>query len=337
MPTPADLGFVMPAEWEPHARCWMAWPCRRSVWGDAMDAAREVYATVAHAVAAFEPVTMLCNPADVAEASLACGRGIDVLPMEIDDSWTRDTGPTFLVDRRGGLAGVDWRYNAWGERYRPYDRDADLARRILERVGAERFEAPIVLEGGAVHGDGEGTVLVTETCLLNTNRNPGLGRLEIEAVLHDFLGAARVIWLTGGLEDDETDGHVDNVACFAGPGVVLALVSDDPGDGNYAVLQENLEILRGATDAQGRALRVLTVPQPPRREHQGRRLPLSYVNLYVANGGVVMPTFEAATDDRAYRVLRDAFPGRRVVRVSASDIVPGGGGIHCITLQQPAP
>ncbi len=336
MPTPAELGFVMPAEWEPHARCWMAWPCRRATWGDAMDAARDAYAAVARAIAAFEPVTMLCNPADVAEASLACGRGIDVLPMETDDSWTRDIGPTFLVDRRGGLAGVDWRFNGYGEKFRPYDRDADLARRLLERTGAGRFAAPIVLEGGAIHSDGEGTLLVTETAILNRNRNPGLDRRDAERVLCDHLGAARVIWLPGGLEDDETDGHVDNVACFVRPGVVLALTTDDPSDGNHAVLHENLAVLRGAVDAAERPLQVLTVAQPPRRERQGRRLALSYVNLYVANGGVVMPEFEAATDDKAYRVVRDAFRDRRVVRVPALDIVAGGGGIHCVTQQQPA-
>lgn len=341
MSTPASLGYVMPAEWEPHARCWMAWPCRESLWGDRLDAARAAYAAVARAIAAFEPVTMVCNSADVAEASLACGGGIEMLALPIDDSWARDYGPMFLVSRRppaggDGLAGVDWRFNGYGEKYADYNNDAALAERIMERVGARRFGVPFVLEGGAIHVDGEGTLIATEECLLNPNRNRGLAKDQVEEQLKAMLGVTKIVWLPYGYEDDETDGHVDEVACFVRPGVVLALTTNDPDDGNYERFRENLAALRAAADAHGRALQVVTMPQPERQERgDGRRLTLSYVNFYVANGGVVMPSFDAPQDDRAYRTLREVFPGRRVVQVRATDIVYGGGGIHCTTLQQP--
>lgn len=329
----------MPAEWEPHSRCWMAWPCRDEVWGEQMDAARTAYADVARAIADFEPVTLVCNPSDVAEASLTLGNGtaIDVVSMEIDDSWLRDSGPTFLLDRNGHLAGAHWRFNAWGQKYQPYSRDAVVAKRILKHVGARRFRAPFVLEGGAIHVDGEGTVLTTEQCLLNPNRNPDITKAQVEQNLRDWLGVSTVIWLPEGLEDDETDGHVDEIACFVRPGVVLALSTDDKSDGNFDVLQTNLDILRSAKDAKGRPLQVIEVPQPARQEHNGKRLSLSYVNFYIANGGVVMPAFDVAEDERAFRIIRDAFPNRRVVQVHARDIFLGGGGIHCITQQQPAP
>ncbi len=336
--TPAALGFAMPAEWERHSRCWMAWPCREELWGDRLDAAREAYADVARAIAGFEPVTMVCNPADVAEASLMLGNrtSIDVLSMEIDDSWLRDTGPTFLLDDHGTLAGAHWRFNAWGEKYRRYGHDAQLGQRILDHLGVRRFAAPFVLEGGAIHVDGEGTVLATEQCLLNPNRNPSMGRAEIEQALRDWLGVSTVLWLPEGLEDDETDGHIDNIACFVRPGVVMALTTDDKSDPNFDVLQTNLEILRSARDAKGRILQVIEMPQPARREHDGRRLCLSYINFYFANGGIVMPGFDAPEDSRAYRLMRETFPDRQVVQITATDIITGGGGIHCITQQQPA-
>lgn len=329
----------MPAEWEPHSRCWMAWPCRDEVWGEQMDAARTAYADVARAIADFEPVTLVCNPSDVAEASLTLGNGtaIDVVSMEIDDSWLRDSGPTFLLDRNGHLAGAHWRFNAWGQKYQPYSRDAVVAKRILKHVGARRFRAPFVLEGGAIHVDGEGTVLTTEQCLLNPNRNPDITKAQVEQNLRDWLGVSTVIWLPEGIEDDETDGHVDEIACFVRPGVVLALSTDDKSDGNFDTLQTNLDILRSAKDAKGRPLQVIEVPQPARQEHNGKRLSLSYVNFYIANGGVVIPAFDVAEDERAFRIIRDAFPNRRVVQVHARDIFLGGGGIHCITQQQPAP
>lgn len=342
MSTPASEGYFMPGEWAQHSRTWMAWPCREEMWdtaGDeALEHARSAHADVARAIAGFEPVTMVCNPGDVADASLACGPGVEIISLPIDDSWLRDSGPTFLVHQNGSLAGVDWRFNAWGEKYRPYDKDAAVAEMILEKAGVKRFQAPLVLEGGSIHVDGEGTLIATEDCLLNPNRNPGLTRQDVEQALRDHLGVSQILWLPGGLEDDETDGHIDNVASFARPGVVLALSTDDQSDGNYAMLQENLARLRAATDAKGRPLEVIEVPQPSRRPHPaGGRMALSYINFAFVNGGIILPAFESPEDTKVFRLFRDTFPDRKVVQVLTADIVLGGGGIHCITQQQPAP
>jgi agmatine deiminase len=337
MPTPAEDGFFMPAEWAPHSRCWMAWPCRAETFACGIDEARTAYAEVARSIAQFEPVTMVCNPEDAAEVSLACGPGIEVLPLAISDSWIRDTGPSFVVDGKGGLAGVHWRFNAWGGNYPDHEVDATLGSRLLGKLELPCYEAPFVLEGGAFHVDGEGTLLTTEECLLNPNRNPGLTKPEIEGLLRAHLGVREVIWLGRGYEQDETDGHVDEIACFARPGVVIALTTDDTGDPNFERFQDNLDRLRRARDARGRELEVVPVRQPERQDVKGVRLTLSYTNFYLANGGLVMPAFEDAADDEAFRTYRRLFPDREVVQVPAMDIVRGGGGIHCITQQQPAP
>lgn len=337
MSTPADDGFFMPAEWGPHKRCWMAWPCRTELWGEGLDAARDAYTEVAKAIADFEPVTMVANGAEIAEVSLRFGAGVALLPLAHDDSWMRDNGPTFLVDGTGGLAAVDWRFNAWGGKYDAYESDAAVAGAILKHLDVPAYQAPLVLEGGSIHVDGEGTLLTTEQCLLNPNRNPRLSRAQIEEHLRAYLGVRRVIWLGQGLEDDETDGHVDNLACFVQPGVVLALSTDDPDDGNYAALQDNLARLRAAKDAAGRELEIVEISQPARRMGEdGRRLALSYINFYIANGGVVMPSFEDAKDTAAFDIVSQWFPGRVVRQIPMLDIVVGGGGIHCITQQQPA-
>lgn len=327
----------MPPEWAPHARCWMQWPCREPLFGEHLQAAREAYAEVAQTIAEFEPVTMIASPEHVVEASLKCGPGVSTFSLPLDDSWCRDSGPTFVVNARGEVAGVAWKWNAWGDKYPDHQRDAQVSRAVLEHLGMRRYAAPLVLEGGAIHVDGEGTLLTTESCLLNLNRNPDLGRAEVEELLRQYLGVRTILWLNGGVEDDDTDGHVDNVACFVRPGLVLALNSSDPADGNYAMLTENIERLRASTDAAGRSLEVVPIEQPRRREMaDGRRLALSYVNFYIANGGIVMPAFEDPQDRHAYDIVQRAFPDRRVMQVPATEIVFGGGGIHCITQQQPA-
>ncbi len=344
MARPADDGFFMPAEWAPHSRCWMEWPCRAETWGDHIDAAREAYAEVARTIARFEPVTMIVKPKNVAEVSIlvGAGTGISMFSLPHDDSWMRDNGPTFVVDGRGQVAGVDWRWNAWGNKYPDHDRDGAVAEAVLMHLEMRRYEAPIVNEGGAIHTDGEGTLLTTESVLLNPNRNPGISRAEMEEVLAAYLGIRKVIWLGEGLEGDRdadkgTDGHIDNLACFARPGVVLALTTSDTADPNYEILQDNLARLRAATDAQDRALEIIEIEQPKRQvTAEGERLALSYINFYIANGGIVMPAFEDPQDARALQTLTKVFSDREVVQVPATDIVYGGGGIHCITQQQPA-
>lgn len=336
--TPATRGFAMPPEWADHERCWMAWPNRPGRWGDRLEAARDAIAEVAHHISRYEPVTMLAAPADMADASIRCGEDVDVLMVDVADPWLRDTGPTFLVGSDGTLGGVDWRFNGWGGKV---DSTADqaVAAAIIGRARAQRFAAPLVLEGGAIHTNGAGTIMTTESVVLNPNRNPGLDRAGAEAVFRDFLAASEVIWLGGGYEQDDTDGHVDNLACFSGPNAILAITCDDESDPNFAVFQDNLERLRAATDDAGRVFDVTTVPQPRRREVDGVRQTLSYLNFYLVGRGedraVIIPAFDDPADDEANDIIAAAFPGRTVVQLTALDIVIGGGGIHCLTQQQP--
>jgi agmatine deiminase len=271
----------------------------------------------------------------------------------------RDVGPTFVVDDRGGRRGVDWKFNAWGGLegglYFPWDRDDQVARKVLEIERADRYRAPLVLEGGAIHVDGEGTVLTTEECLLNPNRNPELSREQIERALLEYLGAEKVVWLGAGVFEDETDGHVDNIACFAAPGKVLLTWSEDEDDPQHAISRDARERLEAATDARGRSFEVVFLPSPgplqvsaeeaegvdagegtqPRRA--GDRMAASYVNFYLGNSRVVMPLLDPRHDDEATAILRRVFPDREVVGVPAREILLGGGNIHCITQQVPAP
>jgi agmatine deiminase len=336
MMTPAEAGFRMPPEWAPHAGCWMAWPCRPENWDD-IERARATYVEVARAVGLFEPVTMTANAEDAgaARSALSGVAGADVVVVPSDDSWARDTAPTFVTDGRGSLAGVDWRFNAYGGIYEEYGRTRNMAKRILDLLGARRFAAPLVLEGGAVHVDGEGTVLTTSEVVLDPRRNPGLEREEAERLLCDYLGAEKVLWLSSALDHDNTGGHVDNLACFTAPGVVAALGCADRDDPQYPAVQENLQRLRAATDARGRALEVVELVMPARPEYRGRRLSPSYVNFYVAGGGVVMPAFGDPADAVARDVLARLFPRRSVVQIPTLELAKADGNIHCITQQQP--
>lgn len=335
--SPADDGLFMPAEWELHERCWMQWPSRGEVWGSHMIQAYASYAAVARAIARFEPVSMVCRPADAAEAAFACGRDIEIVPIEIDDSWARDSGPIFVTDGKGGVAGVHWQFNAWGNAYHGYERDQKVGGEILKKLGMRRYAGPMILEGGSICSDGHGTLLTTEECLLNENRNPELTRQQIEENLALYLGVSRIIWLDKGLEDDETDGHVDMIACFAGAGRVMLHMPEDKDDPNYLRMLENKLILQSARDARGKQLEIIELPQPKRNltRTDGRRLTTSYVNFYIANGGIVMPSFDDPNDAVAARILGEVFPGREIVQVPSLEIVGGGGVIHCITQQQP--
>lgn len=337
--TPAALGFMMPAEWAPHQRCFIGWPCRTALWGPpaAMERARRATAEVARAIARFEPVSMLARPEHLAQAVAACGPQVMVIPCQIDDSWLRDTGPSFVRNAQGQIAGVQWGFNGWGGKYHPHDSDAALATGLLKQLGVQCFQAPLVAEGGALHVDGIGTLLTTEQCLLNANRNPHRSRLEVEQALKQFLGVRMVVWLGNGLAGDETDGHVDNVACFTGPGKLLVQGCDQPGDPNYVIFNDNLRRLRASRDASGRPLEIVMLPAPrPRVASNGVPMVLSYVNFYLANGAVIMPVFDDPADERAAALIGKAFPDRQLVRILALDIVAGGGGIHCITQQMPA-
>ena len=334
---PMDDGLFVPAEWEPHERCWMQWPSRGELWGERLPQAYAAYAQVARTIAGFEPVSMICRPDDEAQARLACGREVEIVPLPIDDSWARDSGPIFVVDGKGGVAGTHWRFNAWGNAYQNYDHDAAVGGLVLERLGMRIYRGSMVLEGGSICADGYGTLLTTEECLLNDNRNPELTRQQIEENLALNLGVSRIVWLDRGLEDDETSGHVDMIACFAGEGRVLLHMPEDRNDPNFARMQDNRARIEAARDARGKKLEVIEIPQPRRNllRPDGRRLCTSYVNAYIANGGVVMPTYDDPNDGKAAEIMAIAFPGRQVMQVPALEIAQGGGSIHCITQQQP--
>jgi len=335
MATPTEDGLFMPAEWAPHARCWMAWPCRAALWRDDLVAAWRVTAQIARTIARFEPVTMLVRPEHQAQATLLCGRGVTMLPMALDDSWTRDTGPTFLTNVDDGVAGVAWGFNGWGNRWTPHGSDERVASGILASQKMHAYRGPMVLEGGAIAVDGTGTLIASESCLLNPNRNPTLDRREVEEMLALYLGVRRVIWLAEGLVDDEADGHVDNLVCFAAPGTVLVNTTTDASDANHGALGDCLARLKRARGAFGQPLQIIELPQPAAREWNGKRAPLSYTNLYLANGAVIVPGFDDPMDGRAREIVQRAFPKREVVQIDARDLLKGGGGIHCITSAQP--
>ncbi len=336
--TPLRDGFVWPAEWAPHRRTWMCWPARAECFGgdEGVFRAKQAYARIARAILNFEPVTLAARGEDAAEARLATGGKASIVEMALDDAWARDFGPTFLTNGNGRLAGVQWMFNAWGRKYHPYTNDASFARRVLESMGLTAYSAPLTAEGGAIATDGEGTVLTTEQCLLNANRNPSRTREDVETVLKLYLGASRVIWLGEGFADDETDGHVDNIACFAGIGrIIVGVPAKNHPDHGPAI--EAMRRLRGARDARGRALEIVELPQPlkQRLDWRGRLLATSYVNFYLANDAVIMPAFDDPNDEAARIILGQCFPGRSLVQIEALDIVQGGGGIHCITQQEP--
>jgi agmatine deiminase len=337
--TPRDAGYAMPAEWAEHERCFMAWPCRPDTWANSdgtIDEAREAYAEVARAISRFEPVTMLCRQEDVADASMECGSGIDILPVDLDDSWTRDSGPTFVAHPDGRIAAVDWTFNGWGGLIgEGYKQDALLVRALGDKFGWQIFDAPVVTEGGAIHTDGEGTLLAVESCIVNDNRNPGRSRDELEAILLAYTGAEKMIWLGEGYEEDETGGHIDNFACFVAPAKVMLNMPASEDDPNFPIAQDALSRLLRSEDARGRQFEVIQMPQPKPVFEKGRRLALSYINFYIANHGIIMPAFDQASDAEAAKLVQAAFPEHEIVQVQALPIVRGGGGIHCITQQQP--
>jgi agmatine deiminase len=356
--TPARDGFRMPAEFAAHAGCWMLWPERPDNWRNAAVPAQRAFVQVATAIARFEPVTIGVSQAFFPAARRAAPETVRLVELSHDDAWMRDVGPTFVVHPGGAVRGVHWRFNAWGGAtgglYSSWAQDELVALKVLEIEGRDRYRAPLINEGGAIHVDGAGTALVTEECLLNTNRNPQLRRAQIEAHLRAYLGVTTVVWLDKGVFNDETDGHVDNLACFIRPGVVCLAWTDNRRDPQHAISRDAWERLNDARDAGGRRFNVEKLPMPgplalTRREargvatrrgtvrrQSGHRLAASYVNFYIANGGIVMPLLDTRHDREAAAHLKRLFPRRRVVGVAAREILLGGGNIHCITQQVPA-
>jgi len=326
------MSFRMPAEWAPHERTLMAWPARAEMWEEHFGRAKADHAAVANAIAAFEPVVMVADPARAEEARAACGEGVEVVAIPIDDSWMRDAGPIFVLDGAGGRAGVDFGFNAWGEKFHPYHADAEVAARVLEHLGEPRIDArDLILEGGAIAVDGEGTLVTTEQCLLHPSRNPGRSRDEIARRLQEALGVHTVVWLGRGLvEDLDTDGHVDNICAWIAPGRVLLQTVADEGNPNWETTRENVERLRAAQ------LEVVELPLLPYVDHDGPPTVVPYTNFYLCNGALIVPVAGQQTDDEALALLGGLFPGREVVPVPGVTLALGGGGVHCITQQVPA-
>ncbi|QSF45777.1 agmatine deiminase [Paenibacillus tianjinensis] len=356
--SPREDGYRMPGEYEPHAGTWMLWPTRTDTWRLGAKPAQDAFVAVAAAIAEFEPVTIGVASGQFEHVRSRMPESVRVVEISSNDAWMRDIGPTFVLNREGGVRGIDWGFNAWGGLngglYFPWDQDLLVKQKVLEIERLDRYDLQhFILEGGSVHVDGEGTLITTEQCLLHKNRNPQLSKAQIEAVLRNSLNIDQIIWLPRGMLHDETDGHVDEVAAFVRPGVVVMSWTDNRRDPQYEVLNEAYKHLSRATDAQGRRLDIhkLQLPQPleitgeeagriDRASHSysrraGTLLAASYVNFYICNGGVIMPGFGDRKDAEAYVTLSRLFPERKVVQINTREIALGGGNIHCITQQQP--
>jgi agmatine deiminase len=361
--TPQQDGFFMPAEWARHKQTWMIWPERTDNWRLGAKPAQQAFCAVITAIARFEPVTVAVSAAQYANAEAQLSKAGALYPVRVveisnNDAWCRDTGPTFVSNNQGEVRGIDWTFNAWGGLngglYFPWHFDDQVASKILGIEQLPRYRtADFILEGGAIHVDGEGTLLTTEECLLNANRNPHLSREDIEAVLAEYLGITKILWLKDGIFNDETDGHVDNMACFVKPGEVVLAWTDDKNDPQYARSKAALDYLEASTDAKGRSIKVhkLPLPKPIMANEEeyatvdatlsatprdaNARLAGSYINFYLCNGGLIMPTFDDVNDDVAAKMLQQLYPDHQVVKVPGREILLGGGNIHCITQQQP--
>jgi len=335
----------MPAEWEPHEGTWLAWPRNPGAWHHKLEAVQQNWLEIVRTLAGVEKVRLLVHDLEtereVSRRLLAAGtamRGVSFLRVPTVDIWIRDYGPTFVTRRTGDekVAANSWVFNAWGEKYRPWIQDDGVAAQVARFLKVPLFQSGLVMEGGSIEVNGRGTCLATEQCLLNANRNPGLGRREIEQALRDHLAVEHFIWLGRGVAGDDTDGHIDNLARFVNETTVVCAVEEDPADENYLPLQENYERLQGATAQGGEKITVVTLPLPGRVEDDGVRLPASYANFYIANDAVLVPIYGHPNDDAALGILRAIFPKRQVAGIPCNSLVYGLGAIHCMTQQEPA-
>jgi agmatine deiminase len=343
--TPRSLGYRMPAEWAAHRATWLSWPHNRETWPAHLEQVREIWIQMICALAPHERVYLLVND-DGAEREAAARlqkagaalENVTLLRIPTVDVWMRDYGPTFVTRAAGDerLACNDWIFSGWGGKYRSYEEDDRVAREISRLLHIPVFAHDLVLEGGSIDVNGAGTVLTTEQCLLNPNRNPRLRREQIEERLKEALGASHVIWLGDGIVGDDTDGHIDDLARFVDPTTVVCAVESNQADDNYRCLQDNRERLQGATDQDGNRLTVVELPCPAPVCDQGARLPASYANFYLANDVVLVPVFDDANDARALGILQELLPQRKVLGLRCNEVVAGLGALHCVTQQEPA-
>jgi agmatine deiminase len=344
--TPASLGYRMPAEWEPHEATWLSWPHKEASWPGRFEPIPAVFVELTKLLTDSELVRINVADEDFAERVRGLLKAGDVNLDRVrfhlnptDDAWCRDHGPIYVVRDRDGKrerAINDWGYNAWGGKYLPCDNDDVVPTRIAQEMGEVLFQPNIVMEGGSIDVNGRGTLLTTEACLLNPNRNPHLNQSQIEQYLKDYLGVTNILWLGDGIVGDDTDGHVDDLTRFVSANTVVTVLEDDPQDENYALLKENYDRLLTMKDQDDNPLRVVTLPMPGVRHIDDQRVPMSYANFYIANNSVLVPTYRHANDAKACEILQSLFPNRKVIGLDCWDLIWGLGSIHCVTQQMPA-
>jgi agmatine deiminase len=340
-PTPAELGYKMPAEWEPHEATWISWPHKEASWPGKFEPVAGIMSEIVRHLSMSERVYINVNDEAMEQAVRASlqKHKVDLARIQFyriptNDAWVRDHGPIFIV-RGKERAIIDWNYNAWGNKYPPFDLDDVVPEKIAKEWGCTLFQPGIIMEGGSIDLNGAGTLLTSEQCLLNKNRNPHLSKGEIEKYLKDYLGVRHILWLGDGIIGDDTDGHIDDLTRFIDANTVVTAIEEDPKDENYQILQDNLKRLQSMKDQDGKPLKIVTMPMPPRVDYEDQRLPASYANFYIANTKVLVPTYRHKNDARAIEVLQKCFPKREVVGVDCVDLIWGLGAIHCLTQQVP--
>lgn len=346
MITPKQLGFRLPAEWETHLGTWLTWPHNPETWPGRMDPIPGIWADMISALCPNEEVHINVNDEGMEKIARQVLNPGDIDRKNIffhhfpsNDCWVRDHGPIFITRSKNGegeIAVTDWEFNMWGGKYPPWDLDNSIPKRIVEKFKFSSFQPGIVLEGGSIDVNGKGSLLTTEQCLLNKNRNPHLSREQIEKYLMDYLGVSHILWLWEGIKGDDTDGHIDDIARFVDPNTIVTVVEENKSDDNFYLIQENLKRLQKMRDQDGRPFEIVEIPMPGPIHFEGQRLPASYANFYIANQIVLAPTYRHPNDQRAIDVLEKLFPDRRIVDIDATDLVWGFGAFHCITQQQPA-
>ena len=344
-PTPADLGFRMPAEWEPQEAVWLSWPHKLESWPGAFEPVPGIFAEIAREISESQLVRINVRDQSMADEVrgllTASGTKLENVRFHFhptNDAWVRDHGPIYVVREHNGRrerALTNWDYNAWGGKYPPFDLDNAVPHRIAEEFGEPVFDGGMILEGGSIDVNGDGVLLTTTSCLLNPNRNPDLTREQIEQRLRDFLGVGKILWLGDGILGDDTDGHIDDITRFVSPRAIITAIEEDPADANHLPLRENLRLLETMTDLDGRPFEIVELPMPEPVEFDGQRLPASYANFLILNGKVLVPIFGSDRDERALSVLARVFPDRRVIGINCRPLVWGLGAIHCVSQQQP--